>query len=209
MNMFTIEEHMCSTLGRRQQQKEDTRRIILDAAYALFAETGYDKTTMRALSARAGVGLGTIFKHFPDKPSLLVAAYLEDMGIVISRALATIPTRPVQEQLLHLTRSIYSFYAQDLSFSRALISESIFLGGEHGSALDEQLQLFLQTVAMKVAEAVERGELPQETDPALSAQAFGSFYFGALVMGLKTPDFDVEGQVQLVGAMLDTWFAGL
>ena len=199
---------MVGTQGRRHQQKEATRRIILDAAYALFSEIGYDKATMRALSARAGVGLGTIFKHFPDKPSLLVAAYLEDMGAVISQALATMPEHLLRDQLLHLTTRIYSFYAQDPPFSRALISESIFLEGEHGAALDGQLHLFLQTVARLVSEAVARGELPRDTDPALSAQAFGSFYFSVLVMGLKTPPFDVDGQVALVGSMLETWFAG-
>ena len=88
--MFTIGRVMIAQkkITRRQRQKEDTKRIILDAAYFLFAEKGYTKTTMRMLAGQAGVGLGTIFKHFPDKPSLLVAAYQEDLGKIIVEAVA-------------------------------------------------------------------------------------------------------------------------
>ncbi len=49
----------CGT--RREKNREETRRVILDTAYALFEEKGYEKMTMRELAARAGVGLGTIF----------------------------------------------------------------------------------------------------------------------------------------------------
>ena len=44
----------------RQRQKEDTKDLILNAAYKLFAERGYADTTMRLLAKEAGVGLGTI-----------------------------------------------------------------------------------------------------------------------------------------------------
>ncbi len=58
---------------------------------------------MRALAERAGVGLGTIFKHFPDKPSLLVAAFQDDLGRVVQEAFRTLPKKGIKSQLLHLT----------------------------------------------------------------------------------------------------------
>ena len=78
------------TKRHRQMQKEATRNLLLQSAHSLFAEKGYKKTTMRAWAEDAGVGLGTIFKHFPDKPSILSAAFEEDINAVIQEAFRTI-----------------------------------------------------------------------------------------------------------------------
>ncbi|MBI5583942.1 MAG: TetR/AcrR family transcriptional regulator [Deltaproteobacteria bacterium] len=190
-------------ISRRQLQKEDTRRIIREAAYRLFAEEGYEQTTMRALAQKAGVGLGTIFKHFPDKPSLLVAAFQEDLGRVVQEAFRTRPKKGLGRQLLHLTEKIYDFYGNHPRFSRTLVKEGLFLEGGYGQILDTQLLTFLQDVAELIRQAVENGELSAETNPVEGALVFGSFYFSGLVMGLKQPVFDVRAQVKLVGTLLD------
>jgi AcrR family transcriptional regulator len=196
-------------ITRRQQQKEDTRRVILDAAYALFGERGYGQTTMRALARQAGVGLGTIFKHFPDKPSLLVAAYQEDLGKIIAEVVKSMPEVGIKKQLLHITKGIYGFYGTDPSFSRDLIKEALFLKGPHGELLDNQLVAFLKEVAALFQKAIEKGELPGDTDAQEAALAFGAFYFGGLIMGLKQPAFDTEKQLKLVETMIDNhFFAG-
>jgi AcrR family transcriptional regulator len=191
---------------RRQTQKEDTRRIIQDTAYALFAERGYAETTIRVLADRAGVGLGTIFKHFPDKPSLLVAAFQQDLGRIIDEAFQALPESGVKEQLLHITRYIYAFYADKPEFSRTLIKETLFLKGEHGQILDRQLTAFLNAISELLETAAENGELPIETDARQGALAFGSFYFAGLIMGLKNPVFDIEEQLSFVGALIDNHF---
>jgi AcrR family transcriptional regulator len=191
---------------RRQVQKEDTRRIIQNTAYSLFAERGYTETTMRTLADHAGVGLGTIFKHFPDKPSLLVAAFQEDLGRIIHEAFQALPESGIRGQLLHITQNIYAFYASNPEFSRTLIKEALFLKGEHGQILDRQLTAFLDAISELLKTAVEDGELPIETDTHEGALAFGSFYFAGLVMGLKKPVFDVEKQLIVVGALIDSHF---
>lgn len=191
---------------RRQIQKEDTRRIILNTAYTLFAERGYTETTMRALADHAGVGLGTIFKHFQDKPSLLVAAFQEDLGRIIHEAFQALPKSGIKDQLLHITQNIYAFYASNSEFSRTLIKETLFLKGEHGRMLDRQLTAFLDSISELFKTAVDNGELPIETDTYEGALAFGSFYFAGLVMGLKKPSFNVEEQLMVVGALIDNHF---
>jgi len=191
---------------RRQVQKEDTRRIIQNTAYTLFAERGYTETTMRTLADHAGVGLGTIFKHFPDKPSLLVAAFQEDLSRIIHEAFKALPKSGINEQLLHITQNIYGFYASNPEFSRTLIKETLFLKGKHGQMLDRQLTAFLNAISELLKTAVEKGELPIETDTHEGALAFGSFYFAGLVMGLKKPVFDVEEQLIVVGALIDNYF---
>lgn len=48
------------------------RERLLDAAIELILEAG-GEPTRDALAARAGVGIGTVYRHFPDQPSLLHA----------------------------------------------------------------------------------------------------------------------------------------
>ena len=190
----------------RQRQKEDTKDLILATAYKLFAERGYAATTMRLLAEQAGVGLGTIFKHFPDKPSLLVEAYQGDLGNIIIEAFKTIPESGNRNQLLHVTRQIYRYYASNTEFSKALIKETLFLEGEHGKILDEQLRSFLESISELISAAVKRRELSKDTDVFESTQAYASIYFSLLVMALKKQEFDVEREIEVMKRMLGKYF---
>jgi AcrR family transcriptional regulator len=60
--------------GRRPLGSPDARRGVLDAARELFAELGFERTTMRAVAARAGVDPALIYHYFGDKDGLLFAA---------------------------------------------------------------------------------------------------------------------------------------
>jgi AcrR family transcriptional regulator len=70
---------MSSTLSNsvrvKPQQERATRRLanFLDAAAELFAEIGYEATTMTAIAERSGSGIGTLYHYFPDKQSMAFA----------------------------------------------------------------------------------------------------------------------------------------
>lgn len=53
---------------RRSQQ------ALLDAAAAVFVESGVD-APVREIATKAGVGVGTVYRHFPTRPELVVAVY--------------------------------------------------------------------------------------------------------------------------------------
>jgi TetR/AcrR family transcriptional regulator, cholesterol catabolism regulator len=55
----------------------DRRRRIIDAAFELGAERGYDAVQMRDVSASANVSLATIYRYFTSKDHLLAAAMTE------------------------------------------------------------------------------------------------------------------------------------
>jgi TetR/AcrR family transcriptional regulator, mexJK operon transcriptional repressor len=55
----------------------DKRAAILDAAFRVFAEHGYDQAGVDAIAAEAGVAKATIYNHFGDKESLLRAIIAE------------------------------------------------------------------------------------------------------------------------------------
>ena len=60
--------------GRRPLGSPDARQAVLDAARELFAELGFERTTMRAVATRAGVDPALIYHYFGDKDGLLFAA---------------------------------------------------------------------------------------------------------------------------------------
>ncbi|MBQ0884033.1 TetR/AcrR family transcriptional regulator [Streptomyces sp. RM72] len=58
------------------RRRERSRQAILAAARALVAEEPYEKVTVEAIAARAGVGKQTIYRRWPSKSAVVVAALL-------------------------------------------------------------------------------------------------------------------------------------
>jgi AcrR family transcriptional regulator len=61
------------TLRRRAEAQAETRQRIVDAAVELHGELGPARTSMSAVADRAGVQRNTLYSHFPDERSLLMA----------------------------------------------------------------------------------------------------------------------------------------
>jgi AcrR family transcriptional regulator len=57
------------------KKSEETRSLILETALELFAERGYEETTMRAIAEEAGVALGNAYYYFRSKEHLIQAFY--------------------------------------------------------------------------------------------------------------------------------------
>ncbi|MFK0253209.1 TetR/AcrR family transcriptional regulator [Streptomyces sp. NPDC090445] len=62
------------------RRSDRSRRAILDAALALVGEVGYNKLTIEAIAARAGVGKQTIYRWWPSKAAVLLDASLALAG---------------------------------------------------------------------------------------------------------------------------------
>jgi AcrR family transcriptional regulator len=59
-------------VGLRERNAAQTRELILDAAYELFAERGYDATRMEEIAERAEIGTSTLYRYFPTKDELVI-----------------------------------------------------------------------------------------------------------------------------------------
>ncbi|MDI2128443.1 TetR/AcrR family transcriptional regulator [Yinghuangia seranimata] len=59
----------------KASKSEQTRSLILETAMRLFQERGYDKTTMRAIAAEAGVSVGNAYYYFASKEHLIQGFY--------------------------------------------------------------------------------------------------------------------------------------
>ena len=75
---------------RRREQAEQTRLRVLDAADTVFRERGYDKASVSAIAAAAGVADETVYAHFRNKRTLL--------GELVRQAVRGGDPRPVPEQ---------------------------------------------------------------------------------------------------------------
>ena len=58
-------------------EQQDRRRRLIDAAFELGAEGGYEAVQMREISVTANVALATIYRYFSSKDDLLAAAMTE------------------------------------------------------------------------------------------------------------------------------------
>lgn len=61
------------TVSKRSDARRNTQKI-LDAAATLFVTSGVD-VPVREVALQAGVGMGTLYRHFPTRADLLVAVY--------------------------------------------------------------------------------------------------------------------------------------
>src|ERR1700760_3870413 len=62
-------------------KRADARRnydAVIAAAREAFAETGVS-TSLEEIARRAGVGIGTLYRHFPNRQALLEAVYVEEV----------------------------------------------------------------------------------------------------------------------------------
>ena len=60
------------SLIRRELEKEETRRLIIEAARTMFTREGYESTTMRGIADRIGYTATAIYHHFADKHALML-----------------------------------------------------------------------------------------------------------------------------------------
>jgi AcrR family transcriptional regulator len=77
--------------GLRERKKQRTRDTIARAALRLFAERGYDETTLAEIAEAADVAPRTIFAHFESKEDILFS----DEGGVLSELKRRLDERPI------------------------------------------------------------------------------------------------------------------
>ena len=67
-----------TALSRRQQNRIERERRVLEAAMKVFSETGYSGATMDAVAIEAGLSKPTLYQYFESKEALFSAMMLEE-----------------------------------------------------------------------------------------------------------------------------------
>ncbi|WP_253777084.1 TetR/AcrR family transcriptional regulator [Goodfellowiella coeruleoviolacea] len=94
---------------------------VLAAAKAVFAESGVD-APVREIAARAGVGLGTIYRHFPQRSDLVSAVFRQEVDACADAAAVLAAEHGPGEALARWLQRYTSFIATKRGLSSALHS---------------------------------------------------------------------------------------
>jgi len=116
--------------------QRDRRQRVIDAAFELGAERGYDAVQMRDVAAAANVALATIYRYFPSKDALLIAAMAEWTARLQARVAQSPPrgNTPAEQLTDVLHRACHAMQRQP-KLSQALVRAlaSAEAGVEEGS----------------------------------------------------------------------------
>jgi AcrR family transcriptional regulator len=104
-----------------RKDAERNRRRILDAARALFAEEGL-QVTLDAVAARAGVGVGTVYRRFTDKEALIDALFEERIGGIVAIAEEALAIEDPWEGLLWFFDRSLALHAHDRGLKELVFS---------------------------------------------------------------------------------------
>ena len=115
------------TLKRRAEQQTETRRRIVEAAVDLHGELGPARTSFSLVAERAGVQRNTLYAHFPDERSLLLACSalsLERDPLPESRAWVDIADRDAR--LRNGIAAIHAWYERNAELAGCVLRDAEF-----------------------------------------------------------------------------------
>lgn len=173
--------------GRGRPRDPSTDGRIIAAAAELLLQQGFDRTTVDDVAARAKVGKATVYRRWPSKEDLAVAA----MGSLLAAEFPEPDTGSIVSDLLESYRNALQFVNSEggQAFIRVTIAESI---------RDPRIAaLYLESVRTREDQsresfrrAVERGEVRPDADLDAAIQWFGGLVVSRAVMGRPMPPVD-------------------
>ncbi len=166
--------------SRRDQQREETRSRLFDAAIAEFRRVGFADAQIDDIVRAAGVARGTFYFHFPTKEHVLVELQRRGEESIVER-LAALRRRPlaVKSFLHHLIDAVI---AEAVAGGQPSLQREIFaLYARQPMALEDQDYPLLEAVKQFFREAQERGEVRSDLMPSELTIIFLTSMFGVLL----------------------------
>ncbi|MEO0477918.1 MAG: TetR/AcrR family transcriptional regulator [Planctomycetota bacterium] len=170
----------------------DTKTQILDAAEALFAEQGFDATSLRAVTACAGVNLAAVNYHFGSKDGLLQAVCARRIGPVNDERMARLDEAESQatDRVVPLDRLLEIFLLPALRLGHESQGTSFLrvMGRLHGEMDRDHVRGLIEaqfaTVKHRFVEAFRR-TLPELPDNVLIVRIH--FLIGSMAHTMMCP----------------------
>ena len=145
---------------RKRADARRNERALLDAAGAAFVTYGVD-APVREITARAGVGMGTIYRHFPTRADLIVAVYEYQVDACVEAGPSLLETSDTP--YVALTRWVdmfVDFLVTKHGLAAALQSERETFSALHTSFVDR----LVPVLARLLGAAAESGEIRSGVD---------------------------------------------
>jgi AcrR family transcriptional regulator len=117
-------------LERKEREKEEMRRRILDAARHLFVEVGYEKTSVRSIAEIIEYSPATIYLYYKGKNELLFALHEEAFMKMIAELGQVVSIKDPLERLIDMGRHYIKYALEnpemyDLMFVMAAPMETL------------------------------------------------------------------------------------
>ena len=197
------------TTGKRDLQKKQTAQNILFAAKKLFADQGFNKTTTRAIATEAGVGIGTVFAHYPDKASLLGEALRGDIDSVVEQTRGALAEQgSLESKLVFLSEGLLRYYCDNHNLSRVLIKNATFQGGAESRAYDKQMAGFIELVSEVISDAANNGVLNQKVRVPAVALNYMAIHFLVVWACLRQEQPSITDLLKQMQVQVDSLIAG-
>ena len=145
---------------RRDLQRQELRRAILDAAAALFLAEGYERFSMRRVAEQIGYSATTIYRHFADKDELLFAVVdqgFEQFGAALDAASRS--TADPVERILALGRAYVRFGRENaVTYQMMFMQRADYLTAPVGESKESRIDSFV-VLERAVQTALDAGAL--------------------------------------------------
>jgi AcrR family transcriptional regulator len=99
------------------------RESLLAAALATVTERGADDISLEEVARRAGVGIGTLYRHFPGRQALLEAVYRDQVEALCARAHVLLTTEQPAAALVTWLRAMVEFSTTKHNLTSALTAD--------------------------------------------------------------------------------------
>ncbi|MFC9964120.1 TetR/AcrR family transcriptional regulator [Nocardia ignorata] len=159
---------------RKRADAERNERTLLDAAAATFVASGVD-APVREIAAAAGVGVGTIYRHFPTRADLIVAVYRHQVEACAQTAPQLLASTEPYEALTRWIDLFTDFLVTKHGLAAALQSDDPTFQALHANFLDR----LLPACGELLDAAAAAGEIRTDIDPYLLLRGIGNVCIGA------------------------------
>ncbi|MCZ4507530.1 TetR/AcrR family transcriptional regulator [Streptomyces sp. ActVer] len=148
--------------GAAQSRRKDARRnkeTLLDAAAAVFVTSGVE-APVRDIAAKAGVGLGTIYRHFPTRADLVIAVYRHQVDACAEAGPALLESSPTPHAALGKWVDLFvDFLVTKHGLAAALQTDNAGFETLHSYFLDRLLPVCTQLLDAAAAAGEIRSDL--------------------------------------------------
>jgi AcrR family transcriptional regulator len=178
-------------------KRADARRNyerLLAAAAAAFAEHGADDVSLEEIARRAGVGIGTLYRHFPARQALLEAVYKDQVDGLDALAGKLVASESPGRALGDWMRAFVAFGRTKRSLSSAIV-QAVGKNSELISACSMILR-------SRTEELLGRAQEAGEARPEVKAADIFRLTHG-LIMATEVEPSDPEQPDRLIALVID------
>ncbi len=181
--------------GRPRDERND--RAILTAALAILQKEGYRGLTIEGVAARAGVGRPTIYRRWPSKPALVVAALVHSTRL----ALPVPDTGTLRGDLIEVQRhQVELMNSPDNRRVTAGLIADLAVDPELGETYVKDYLAPRRAAVWQVLErGVARGEIRADADLAFAYDLLvGPLFMRTVVWGQRLADDAAEQTADVI-----------